>query len=264
MKISIFPQIVLLLVLCSAFAHSQQTTSSKQFLPAKFEKHFEGTFQKQALSDILKILMDKYGIQAVVDGIPSKKQADFNFQGTVALAINDIANTFDCEWNLSKSGIVLLRRRCQSPDELPQMHLSEMQQMATDIYKSIRLVPFDTQFGHQYEPINNLIASLTVDQRQALLSGAHIKGSDLQPAQQALLEQGLLTQTFNLLLPTWEETRAKLAGLPLSHIEARQQNPDPKAPNRLLIHVTKEKGGLTYTSIIQNIRVKVVGGNSGQ
>ena len=226
-------------------------------LPVRFNLPCTGRFTKQSLSDILSVLTTQCNINALVDGDSIRKQADFDFKGSVAQALDSIGEAFDCDWSVNKRGIVLLRRRFTAPGEMPQMHLAEMQQMTTDVFKALRLIPVDTEFGHQYLPLDKTIGTLTPQQRRLLLGGGILKARDLRPDQQTMLEEALVTSALSPAYPIWDEARATLNGLPLSYITARRVSADPANTQYMLLHISREKGRPIRTTVLQNIFVQI-------
>jgi hypothetical protein len=243
--------------MAGAQAQTVSPPKPKADLPARFNLPCKGQYAKQSLPDILHVLMTQCKINVLVDGNSVRKEADFNFNGSVAQALDTVSDAFDCDWSVNKRGIVLLRRRFSAPDELPQMHLAEMQQMTADIFKALRMVNVDTEFRHQYVPLDKMIGTLTPEQRRYLLAGNILKARDMPADQQALLEEALVTEALNPAYEIWEEARSVLRGLPFSYITSRNASADSAHPEYTLLHIAKEKGMPARTTVLQNIFVHI-------
>jgi hypothetical protein len=183
---------VLLPLMFPLFASVRMQAQETRVLPAALQKRYEFHLQDASLETIAQSLMTNGHISLLIDGEPLRKRSNLDIQGTLAEALDRVADDFDYNWRTTKSGIVLLTKRFKNPEELPQLNLPEMRQMAKDIWQTMNSLPVDTDAAQAAPLLKALLTQLDKTQVDALKSGQVLHGSDLNPTQAQLLMQ--LTQ----------------------------------------------------------------------
>jgi hypothetical protein len=213
---------------CTSSAQSRSAPlpfSEHKFLerPAQIAVHQRG------FTDVLESLAKSASISILTDGVPDNAEARLDVRGSVRDVLDQVSAHFDCSWAVSKSGIVMLSRRFTDPNQRPQIHMKEMQQMVRDIHAAFQLVPADA-LNSSYDQLLNAIAhSFSAEQRAALEAGK-LTGVDLNPQQFAWLQSALLGRTFGMAARRSSELLPLMDGMPKSFLELKPlAQPDPGA-----------------------------------
>jgi hypothetical protein len=227
-------------------------------VPAFLKQPFQARLQNMPLEQILEMIRKTGGINIVVDGEPVRTKADFDLSGTLQDALDRVADTFDYNWTVTKSGVVLMTKRFKDPEEHPQANLPEMRQMAKDILDALSLATHDTDDQAWSKQLETLAHSFTPAQFQALHAGQRLHGSDLAPDQLSLLRQATWS-TFTYPRQVWEELSAKLDAMPDSYIEAKKRSGPEAAdgqPQYDCFHVERGRFGRWLITNLMHVTVQ--------
>ncbi len=93
-----------------------------------------------SLEQAIEQLAAQINISVVVDGLPLSKSFTLETRMPAGQALTQIATAFDCSWSMSKSGILLLRRRFTDEHERPQILPAEMRPFLHNLLSLISTV----------------------------------------------------------------------------------------------------------------------------
>ena len=189
---------------------------------ARLLKTFEAHLKDAAFTDILRLLVEKYYINVVVDGYPLKLKSDLDVKGTIGAALDVIANSFDFEWMLSRSGIVTMTKRFHNHNDYPQVNALEMRRLSRDITNTLQLVPFDPVPGNSTELLLQLAHMMTETQWQTLRSGEILRGSTMSPEQTTVFQRAAFTSAFAPSFKAWTELANQLDEMPSGYFLAKK------------------------------------------
>lgn len=204
---------------CCPFACAAQVTSQSKSLP-NLEQPF-GLHQKQgSFSDVLRTLQSLGHVNVMVDGEPVLQKADLDSEGSLRDALNSIAEKFDYNWRVSRSGVILMTKRFKNLQEQPQMHPEEMRQMVKDVRKALHLAPVNDENGRPHPYLRQLLLSLSKEQYKAITGNQPFYARDLHQDQFQLL----MTSVWQFQIPhafqKWDTLARILEGLPASYLYA--------------------------------------------
>jgi hypothetical protein len=185
-----------------------------------------------SLPEILNSLSERYGINIVADGLPLRKSADFDFHGTLAQALDSVAEAFDYTWSANKSGAILMNKRFRNRAERPQMNLLELRQTAKDELTALSWVQATKEHDEWVEMIRILAENMTPAQVEALRSGKRLNFGDLLPQQQELLTRIILTRGFGVPRGVWAQLLYELDNLEHSSLEVPETDGTTMPPGR--------------------------------
>jgi hypothetical protein len=204
-------------------SQSAQTSSASDLE----NKRVDLVFENQSLTSILRTLSERIGRGIILDGKPLVSEGTLQLHTTAKKALDQVAETFDCTWDLGKHGAVLMNKRFHQPGDLPQLHLKEMQKMAADLLTiwpenagkaRLSRYPFVTP---QISPGNALFRTFTDEQVTILKSGNQIIFQDLSDTQKDLVRLGILNGASGTSHDIWEGLNARLEKMPYSYLQWR-------------------------------------------
>ena len=184
----------------------------------------------------MKKFSEQTGRSFFIDGEALQKEADFDFDLKAKDVLDKIADAFDYSWSLSRHQVILLNKRFENPDELPQMRLREMRRMAKDILTfwpassseaRSRFYPFDHRSIYAG---NGLYRTLTPDQLAFLQSGQRLDYEHLSPEQQHIVQLGINNEFLGITHDMWETLDACMNNLPRSILQFRLWHGRPDIP----------------------------------
>ncbi len=193
-------------------------------LPAEFEaRQISLSYRKQSLSAVVADLSQRIGKSILVDDEPLNSGADIEFKGSLKMALDRIGDAFDYSWRLSKRGSILMNKRFRTnPDELPQMNLPELRQMAADMLLVLGALPYDLSPVPVEDHIARILNSLTPEQGAAIRGGAVFYGKDLSVEQRQVLAQYRCNGTFEPVYSIWSALSNALNDLPHAYLQLRE------------------------------------------
>ncbi len=221
------------LILCAAMSRltAQQAPASPQpvmpALPATYAQPYRQKKQTLSFAQAASLLNKTAGLSIVADGQPVLPQAALRFEGTLHQAVDQIAEAFDFSWTPTKSGVILMRKRFQADGERPQISLVEARQIAKDMIKALRSVPYDAARGTWSEQLQQLTHSFSPQQWQSLQTGERTSVAMLTPLQMDALTQVVLRNTFTDQMLPWERLLDELALLPDTYLQTQIRGGDP-------------------------------------
>ena len=122
--------IVVFLLFSALPAFTQQQAWQKQKITVKCKD--------SAFAQALEQVATQANISIVADGVPLPHPFTLEDELPAEKALTQIAEAFDCSWNVSKSGIVLLRKRFTNEHERPQIVPAEMRASLHDLLSFIQ------------------------------------------------------------------------------------------------------------------------------
>ncbi len=212
--------------------------------------------QQQSFAQVVAALSLEMKRGIAADGVPRLLQADFNLEGTAREVLDRVADAFDYQWTLSRSGVVLLSKRFQNPDERPQLNLPELQQMARDANTVLRQASGGRAMNQTAQLINALFDAFSPEQRQILQDGKSLPIGQFTAAQVQLAQAALLGATLDSPRQLWTYLASQLTGLPRSSIQwkANGQTQDlltgQSTPLTFLYYQWQARNGLEYTTVL--------------
>jgi hypothetical protein len=200
---------------------AQQQKSPPRFAEHKFlERNVQIHARQVSLANVIENLATSAKASIITDGVPERSAMNLEVDGTVREALDQIAAGFDCDWSVSKSGIIMISRHFADPTEHPQIHLKEMQQMVRDIIAAFQLVPAEVYTANFNVLLNQIARSLTPAQTSALESGT-LTGADLNEPQLAWLNLAIQNYTFAFANRQRYLTPTLMDGMPLSFLQLK-------------------------------------------
>lgn len=205
------------------------------------------TLQDKPISAIIEALSDQIGHGIVLDGKPLLARGSFKLHTSAKSALDQVAECFDCSWTSGKHGVILMSKRFHQPDDLPQIHLKEMQKMAADLLSiwpedasKARLshYPFTTV---RISPGNALFRTFSSDQVKYLNDGHVLTYQELTAEQKDLIHLCILNGASGDSHDIWDGLNARLAKMPESYLQWRSW-----FHNRLDQHPTPFQYSLEY------------------
>ncbi len=196
-------------------------------LPAIYGQPYRQKTQSLSFAQAVALLNKTAGLSIVADGEPVLTQATLRFEGTLSQAVDQVADAFDFSWTLTKSGVVLMRKRFQAAGERPQTSLVEARQIARDIIKALHSVPYDSARGTWDEQMKQLYRTFSPEQWQTLRAGGRTGVAMLAPAQRDALTQVVIGNTFADEIVPWQRLLDELILLPDSYLQTQVRGGDP-------------------------------------
>jgi len=193
-------------------------------LPAVFQKKIQVTLQGATMDATLAALAKDNHINIVADGEPLLQKADINLDGTLREALDKVADLFDYNWTVSRAGVVLMTKRFKNPKERPQFNLPEMLGLTHDMITALTAIDYDRDPSHWQIRVKQMASTFTTEQLRALESGKTLRGSDLLPTQQGLLQNAVVSKAFAGALHLWEDLLPNLEAMPKSRLQARNRD----------------------------------------
>lgn len=192
------------------------TTPQWTTKPIKF------VIDKRSFAAILTALSRQIGKNIVVDDEPLLKSAAFNIDGTTKDVLDKVAATFDYSWTLSRSGVIMLTKRFQSPDEVPQMNLPELRQMVKQSLAALSNVQCDTQEDWWCFQCKTLFELFSSQQQQDLKAGQSIGYADWTAEQRTLTRQMVVNRRFAGILRGWKYIDMMLSGFSRAAVQMQR------------------------------------------
>ena len=225
-----------------------QKTPVAPALPAVFQRDYTGNVKDMSFDVLIENFSRITKISVVADGEPVLAKSDFAFKGTTRQALDQIADTFDFDWTVTKSGIVLMTKRFTSPKDRPQVSLIETRQIIKDMSRALQTVPFDAEVGFMPQQMQNIYNTLTPLQIQALRDKQVIPAAQLLPGAFDAMKAAILSNAFGRPLRAWNRLSEDLDLLPASFLQAQERH-DPNGPvphyYEIMWNRRARNGGLT-------------------
>ena len=171
----------------------------------------DSTFE-QALEQVAA----QANISIVTDGIPLSKSFTLEAELPAEKALSQIADAFDCSWNVSKSGIVLLRKRFTNEHERPQVVPAEMRASLRDLLSFIQGVYAPKPGKSLSDSFRKLQANLPPDALKLFNSNAGLPVRMLTPDLQQQAIQIILQNQLDTAETSLQRLDRQLASLPES------------------------------------------------
>lgn len=236
-----------------------QQTPAVPALPGAYEQPYHEKTQTLSFAQAAALLNKTAGLSIAADGEPLLMQATLRFDGTLHNAIDQIADAFDFSWTLTKSGVVLMRKRFQADGERPQASLIETRQIAKDMIKALRTVPFDPARGLWPDQMQQLAHTFSPELWQALRTGERTSVAMFVPAQIEALTQVVIGNTFTDQITPWQRLLDELALLPDTFLQTEVRGGDPlnaSAPRYYdVMQVARRKDGSLYQHTFAGVPV---------
>ena len=176
--------------------------------------------KQKSLADVIASLCSQTGISIVTDGLPDKTGANIEVIGTIRDALNVMTDAFDCDWSVSKSGIVMVCRKFKDPAEHPQIHVKELREMVRDIHTAFQLLPPGLS-SVKYAPLLwNIFYSFSAEQAAACANGT-LTGAGLNPEQFAWMGSAFLARELNPQALDCDEIAQHMEGLTKSFLQMK-------------------------------------------
>ena len=222
---------------------------AQQSAPPKFpDRHFldaafEVRLQHADMPQIVQKLSEVTHLSMVVDGEPNRNLADFQFKAPARDLLERLAATFDYDWTLTRSNVVLFRKKFTVRGERPQTHLKEMQQVMKDIVAAFNLAPRVEREDALTPIIRQLAQSFTPEQTTFLKQGNKMSAGALSADQLSILNSAILVNTFAELEEKVDHYAALLSGMDSSYLVVKESADVAQAsrPGRRYILVVRDK-----------------------
>lgn len=206
------------------FAPKTSLAQATQTKMPDFERKSSLSMNGTSLVNALHMLQANGQITILADGESILDNVSFNASGvSLREVVDTVTDKFDYKWYVTSGGVVVMTKRFESPQERPQMHLAEMQQMSKDIVKAFSLVPAAEPGIVPHPGLRQLMRSLSPDQYHAITGSQPFFARDLQPDQFQLYTQCLWQAHLTNILPNWNLLSQLLDNFPASYFTA-----DPK------------------------------------
>ena len=188
----------------------------------------------KSMSEILKELNSQTGVSFVCDDVSHVKTASFDFKGALKDALKKISDVYDYQWEVSKSGIVMMRKRFFQIDNYPSVNLPELKKTVNEMQTILN------RFGNFSDPnlamhvtLTDLMNSLSLDQMQILKSGGYIRSSALSEAQFSqvrLCFKSALSHNLSAKLGDVENLLNYLPSFSIYYYRSLDPDPSPDFP----------------------------------
>jgi hypothetical protein len=172
-------------------------------------------------ADFLKTLQASNQLSFIADGTPNKKTASIASESTLRVALSKVAETFDYTFRVGKNRTILLTKRFKEEREEPQFHLLEMREVAGDVVRLFKTLPFD-ESGNWEHSVDALYQTLTPQQMEWLQMAQPLTGKQLTQQQRSLLQQAVYTNLLAQTYGVWHDLSTVLAGLPQSKLAGEE------------------------------------------
>ncbi len=209
------------LVVCAS-AGSAQTQQND--MPPALEAKLNMRQNEATLDATLHLVQSVSHINIVADGEPALQTASLECVGTVRDALNSIADAYGYKWTLTRSGTVLMSKQFNNAKQRPQMHLSEMQQMAKEIRRALALAPITDSNARPNPLLRQLLVSLSPEQYRAISGTQTFYARDLRPEQFQVFAQSVWLFNMPQTYQKWDVLSSLLAGFPKSYLTADPVN----------------------------------------
>jgi len=200
-----------------------QAAPPSQTTPKWQDKQIHFVVTRQPFGAILSELSRQIGTSIMADDEPLVKAASFDIEGSAKAALDKIANTFDYSWQTSKSGMVLMSKRFDNPQEIPQMHLLELQQMVKQSLEALSFIKCDSTFDWWSFKCKTLYDLMTPEQKQYLQTGKALGYAEWTPEQRDLVWQMTLNRRFSGFLTGWNDLNFTLSGFARAAIQRQNR-----------------------------------------
>ena len=203
---------ILLMYAClTATQNSRQAEAQSLSVPQRpLSQQVVFRAQHYSLAQCAAELSAKIGRGIMVDDEPQIKGADFDFHGTAAEALDELAKTFDYSWTVSKHGAVLMHKQFRTPDEYPQLNVPELQQAAQDALAILSHYPADFNAAEYVAQLTAFYHSLTPGQLQVLHAGKPIYARELNAAQFDVVQRLIASSLFGEASKVWNNFGKRL------------------------------------------------------
>ena len=238
-------------VLCAA--------QHKPLLAADLDSRLIKVGVKTATLDTMVALLSKQlNVSIFVDDRPIHPPIDFSMETTARKALNRIADAYDYDWKLTKSGSILLYKRFRNPQEFPQSDYAEWLQVSKDALRVLGETEHDFSFTSGHDILHSFVSSLSYEQGNELRNGKRLPATALDAKSTAYLREYMYVRAFEVTVLEWRGLRDILLQMPqnalklqseldirdtfISQKEQREQN-----HLQMLVLVYKDKAGVTQT-----------------
>lgn len=198
------------------------------------------SLQLHTAAQVIEDLSVKLGRSILVDGEPKAEKLYVEFHGSAKEALDKVSDQLDCTWTTGKQGVILMQKRFHNRDDLPQMHLKEMQKMAQDVLAIWPAAPSEVRSSYypfdimDISPANGLYRALTPEQRRELHSGLMLSFDTLSPEQKEIVRLGIYNGVVNNSRDVWQKLKDRLMGMSQEgYLQWRPINPLKPTPDRM-------------------------------
>lgn len=244
----------------SAFCQSIE----KQVLhtqPAKMlSKKLKLNEQKCSFSYLLRRISDQTGASFVCDDVSHVKEASFVFNGELKDTLDKLGKTFDYRWELSKAGMILMRKSFNQIDNYPSCNLPELQRTARELLSLMGDVSsFSDKAQSSDACITVLMNSLSPAQVAYLKEGNYIRSTSLNASQFSQIEvcgKSILCYNLTSQIADIENTISYLPKMSMYYYKWVEQNSTWAVPEMMMLEACYPK--YTHRPITSSLLLRVI------
>ena len=210
------------------------------------------------LDTMVALLSKQLNVSIFVDDRPIHAPIGFSMETTARKALNRIANAYDYEWRLTKSGSILLYKRFKSPQEFPQSDYAEWLQVSKDALRVLGETEHDFSFTSSNTILHSFVSNLSYEQGNELRNGKRLPATALDEKSASYLREYMYVRAFEVTVLEWQGLRDILLQMPQNALKLRseldirdtfisQKEQREQSHLQMLVLVYKDKAGVTQT-----------------
>ena len=195
-----------------------------------------------SMANLLHRISDQTGASFVCDDVSHVKSATFVFYGGLKDALDKLGKTYDYKWELSKSGMILLRKSFNQIDNYPSCNLAEFQRTARELLSLMGDVSsFSDKAQSTDACIATLMNSLTPEQVAYLKEGNYIRSTSLNASQFSQIEvcsKSILCYNLTSRIAEIERTMSYLPKMSMYYYKWVEENPTWAVPEMMTLQAS--------------------------
>ena len=182
-------------------------------------------------ADALKSIADQLKFNVVADDLPLRPHAPVNARGSAKLVLDSVAGQFDCKWILTERGGILFSKRFSDDNELPQVLLEEIREMADGISALLFGLGIHPNSSEWAVELRRLFGSFTRNQLTKLEEVEALSASELSGPQRVSVHRVIAQRGFSSFFGIWELLQSQMESLETSFIELSPRFNNPPLGN---------------------------------